>query len=81
MATLALIEIAKKDGCETASDMASWIKGYEMGSHDTQMRALNIINNIHNEEYEEPFPLFAEESIRLNDEAYDKASSNSGELI
>ncbi len=55
--------------------------GESKGIHETQMRALDIVNNIIDKEEDEAFPSFAEESIRLNDEAYDKASSNRGELI
>ena len=64
---------AQDAGCVTAQETAIWYAGYEKGQADTYAEVT--------EDIEEGFPLFAEESIKLNDEAYEKASSNAGELI
>ncbi|TET87232.1 MAG: hypothetical protein E3J96_05895 [Sulfurovum sp.] len=62
-----LIERAKEAGCVTASDMAHWIDGYEAGTKDTEELALKIVENINDKQFE-PFPSFAEESVRLHEE-------------
>ncbi len=54
-----LMEQAIKDGCKTISDYAAWY--YQQGRVDVLQE---IVDKQETEE-EEPFPLFAEESIRI----------------
>ena len=68
-----LLKKAQDAGCLTATQTALWYNGYLQGQSDTFKEVT--------EDIEEGFPLFAEESIRLHDEAHEKASSNAGEII
>ena len=70
------MELAMADGCDTAKDLATWYQGYLRGE-------LAMIKSMKDElelpEIDVDEPTF--EELNPDDEAYDKASSNAGELI